>query len=951
MRVMTAPSATRAHPRTIGWLGTTALALGGCNTSLFLIGALIVGQGSPGQGTAAIPLLAVGMLLSWFAVPGWTELILMWPNRVGGIAATCGEAFRPYAPVLGNLTGMSYWWGWIPACGLSALTAASAISTWFLPGAPVPLLACLLIAGFVAINLLGVTWAAKTALLIAAASASLGFLSAIIPVISGSVDWRQAASFQLTTPFDGAFGSITSAMAGLYLIGWAAPGFEAAACHVGETINPQVNVPRAMYASAGMATLYCVVLPVIWLGVIGPDGLTGDLVDTLGPTFAPLFGAAGKSVAIGFMMSNMFHGTLAPLTGVARTLSQLSEDGLLPEVFARRTRRDCPWVAIVITAGMSIVFLLVGDPIWLLAAANFTYLIGIGLPSVAVWLLRRDQPDLPRPYRAPRGTIGLGLFTAAVWGVTTILGFQQFGLPTVILGLVLAYSGAALYAWRKWMDRRKSGQVGIGRSLHLKLTGAMLVVLALDGAGYYVAVSSVTLKDGNAELVTALADIFVVVAMLTVTVGLVLPGMIAHSVVEVSRAAERLAAGTMADFSRAMAALASGDLEGASARVDCRPVVATSRDEVGEMARSFNTLQQQIAEAAIGLSGARDGLRRARDELTEINANLELRVVARTTELETTHRQLIVAARSAGMAEVAIDVLHNIGNVLNSVNISVTLVDQQLRGSHGKARNLTKLAEVLHEETTGLGRLAAGSPRAHLAIDYLKKYATHTELERDELLAELGSLIRSIDHIKQIVSSQQVLACGASLVETFDLIEVTEEALRINATRTTEYRIAIVRRFSMLAPVRADKHLLLQVLVNLVSNAARAVGEHDLDVRTITVTIERDPADPEHVLWQIDDTGVGIPAEHMQRIFESGFTTKPSGQGGFGLHSAALSAERLTGSIAASSDGVGKGARFVLRFPFHAITPASAHTTTQHDRDLPARDGGRGRPGVRAAGS
>src|SRR5450755_4564925 len=94
------------HPRTIGWLGTTALAMGGSNQSLFLIGALIIGQDSiRGQGSAAIPLLMLGLLLGWMAAPGWTELVLMWPNRVGGIAASCTEAFRPYSPVLANLAG------------------------------------------------------------------------------------------------------------------------------------------------------------------------------------------------------------------------------------------------------------------------------------------------------------------------------------------------------------------------------------------------------------------------------------------------------------------------------------------------------------------------------------------------------------------------------------------------------------------------------------------------------------------------------------------------------------------------------------------------------------------------------------------------------------------------------------------------------------------------------
>ena len=122
------PGNPRSHPRTIGWFGTTAVAMGGINQSLFLLGALFIGQGAiHGQGSAAVPLLAVGLLLSWASTPGWTELILMYPNRVGGIAATCAEAFRPYSPVLSNLTGVCYWWGWVPTCGLTALLAGSAI--------------------------------------------------------------------------------------------------------------------------------------------------------------------------------------------------------------------------------------------------------------------------------------------------------------------------------------------------------------------------------------------------------------------------------------------------------------------------------------------------------------------------------------------------------------------------------------------------------------------------------------------------------------------------------------------------------------------------------------------------------------------------------------------------------------------------------------------------------
>ena len=314
------------------------------------------------------------------------------------------------------------------------------------------------------------------------------------------MDWHQASSFHLKVPFEGVFGKFTSAMAGLYLIGFAAPAFEAAACHVGETIDPNKNVPRAMFASAGMATLYFLVLPVIWLGVFGPKPLTGDLAAMLGPTFAPLFGGMAKAAAIWFMVLNMFHGTLTPVTGVARTLSQLSEDGLLPRVLARRSRHDVPWVASALTGGMAIAFLLSGDPVWVIAAANFTYLIGIALPSVAVWLLRKNEPDLHRPYRAPRGTIVLGL--VAAFG----LGHQHGVRLRAVRPARPCWPGSAsptpapsAYAWRQWRDRAGAPK-RVKRSLHLKLTGAMLAVLTLDGAGYLLAVSHVTHHGPDADL-------------------------------------------------------------------------------------------------------------------------------------------------------------------------------------------------------------------------------------------------------------------------------------------------------------------------------------------------------------------------------------------------------------------------------------------------------------------
>ena len=226
---MNAPSSppagaqVRDHPRTIGWVGTSALAMGGSNQMVFLVGALIAAQGS-----GAVPILIVGVLLGWAAAPGWIELVLMWPKRVGGIAATCAEAFRPYSPVLANLTGVCYWWGWVPTCGFTAILSATALHEWYLPWIPVTPLAIAVVLAFAGINLLGVRTVTRFAIPVASAAALLALLSAVIPIFAGTVDYARAVSFSLDTPFDGFFGVVTSAMAGLYLVGFAAPAFEAA---------------------------------------------------------------------------------------------------------------------------------------------------------------------------------------------------------------------------------------------------------------------------------------------------------------------------------------------------------------------------------------------------------------------------------------------------------------------------------------------------------------------------------------------------------------------------------------------------------------------------------------------------------------------------------------------------------------------------------------------------
>ena len=592
---------------------------------------------------------------------------------------------------------------------------------------------------------------------------------------------------------------------------------------------------------------------------------------------------------------------------------------------------------------MSIAFLLIGDPVWLIAAANLTYLIGIALPNVAVWLLRKNEPQMARPYRAPRGTILLGLAAAGVWGLTVILGFQQFGLPTVLIGIAFAYSGAVLYAWRKFADRRKAGLPGVARTLHLKLTSAMLLVLVLDGAGYLIAVGNV--PKNESALIVILADTFVVVSLLTFAVGLILPGMIAHSAVEVSKAAENLVKGTLADFTRAMRALAAGDLDAAHARFDLVPVVVHSRDEVGDMALNFNELQVEIGRAAGGLEGARDGLLQARKALTETNERLRLelserilaqgrlreahekleaRVLQRTQELTTevgerkqaqqalaeVNAKIAVVSRKAGMAEVANSVLHNVGNVLNSVNVSVSLVTERLRDT--PLADLPNLAGLLRENAGGLGEYLTSDPKGRQVPAFVEMLAQHWSAEHGAMAGEMTRLQGSIQHIKEIVRRQQSLSGVSGMLEEALLPNLVEEALAIHADALEKSRVHVCRDFAGSPLIQCDRVKLSQILINLVANAEESLAESAAEARMLTVhTLRRADGGVE---IHVTDNGRGIAPEVRERLFTYGFTTKKTGHG-FGLHASALAARDMGGDLRAESAGLERGATFIMDLP------------------------------------
>ena len=277
-------------------------------------------------------------------------------------------------------------------------------------------------------------------------------------------------------------------------------------------------------------------------------------------------------------------------------------------------------------------------------------------------------------------------------------------------------------------------------------------------------------------------------------------------------------------------------------------------------------------------------------------------------ELEQVHKQLLVASRQAGMAEVATNVLHNVGNVLNSVNVSASLIAEGVRKSKGAG--LARAAALLSEHAHDLPTFLAGAQGKHLP-PYLQELAADLVRERDTATAELSALRSNVEHIKEIVAMQQSYARRGGVIDTLDIRMLVEDSLRMNEGAFSRHGVALSRDFEDVPPIQVDKHKVLQILVNVIRNAKYACDEAKAGEKRVTVRIR---AANDSALISVIDTGVGIPKENLNRIFNHGFTTRPDGHG-FGLHSSALAAKALGGSLHAESHGPGQGATFTLTLP------------------------------------
>jgi signal transduction histidine kinase len=326
------------------------------------------------------------------------------------------------------------------------------------------------------------------------------------------------------------------------------------------------------------------------------------------------------------------------------------------------------------------------------------------------------------------------------------------------------------------------------------------------------------------------------------------------------------------------------------------------QDEIGDLTAAFNRMLDRLQENGAELRASNTGL------------NQE---IANRQRLE---GQLLETSRLAGMAQVATGVLHNVGNVLNSVNISANIMRDTLSANSHFAL-LGQTTSLLKAQGDDLAKFLAEDSRGKLVPPFFILLGEQIALVHRDLIRETELLSNNIDHIKQIVALQQNYAQGGGVILTVDPADLFSDALRITHASISRHGIEVTRDFAHVPEIVTDRHQVLQILVNFITNGVQALKPRAADARLLKLWLRlKDDA----VEFIVEDNGIGIAEENLQRIFQHGFTTRKDGHG-FGLHSGSLAARNLQGALHVHSDGLDRGARFTLALPLSVkLQPAPA---------------------------
>jgi signal transduction histidine kinase len=339
-------------------------------------------------------------------------------------------------------------------------------------------------------------------------------------------------------------------------------------------------------------------------------------------------------------------------------------------------------------------------------------------------------------------------------------------------------------------------------------------------------------------------------------------------------------------------------------------------EEIGEHKQAQASLQEKTSALELEIA-----------ERKAIQAALESQRAALQKEIEErkrmeqevarAHQQLLVTSRKAGMAEIAANVLHNVGNTLNSLNTSAQLLGEILDRS--RMDGLGKLHHLLEDHAADLPGFLTRDERGKNLPAYVGMLANALAKEREGFRQELALLLQYVDHIKSIVAAQQKYAGGSSLPEPLSPTALVDDVLRLFEQSLSAQGIQLLRDFADVPRLTADRHNLLQILINLISNAEQACRKGAPPAPQIVVRVRLIP--PAEICIEVADNGIGIDPAHLVSIFAQD-SSSPAGRHRFRLHVGAATAQEMGGSLTAQSEGLGHGAQFLLTLP---LTPPKTH--------------------------
>lgn len=278
-------------------------------------------------------------------------------------------------------------------------------------------------------------------------------------------------------------------------------------------------------------------------------------------------------------------------------------------------------------------------------------------------------------------------------------------------------------------------------------------------------------------------------------------------------------------------------------------------------------------------------------------------------KLASLNAQLAATAHIAGMAEVATSVLHNVGNVLNSINVTVKLLLE--RDFESKVLGLVEFSKLINTHKGSLDAFIREHPMGQLLTDYLNEFSLFLKKEHQFLISELESLDSKVEHVKSIISMQQTHG-NNSVIENVQINKLVDDSLAINSNILENEEIIIQKEYQNIPSIAINKVKLMQVLVNLIKNAIEALKGSKKTDKQLSLKTKIDEYN--HIQIEISDNGVGVHPEDIEKIFSYGFTTKETGHG-FGLHISALFVQEIGGLLKASSLGVNEGATFLILLP------------------------------------